>query len=95
MIRWDISDPDGRSGEVDPGVSGISVEAWRESALALRLEWEFLDYSTFLPPQKHAAGDLVLQVAEIHQKPIASSVFACARSTMPHCPPLHLAHIYP
>ena len=67
VIRWDISDPDGRSGG-----SGrfwdFEVEAWRESALALRLEWEFLDYSTFLPPQKHAAGDLVLQVAEIHQE---------------------------
>jgi hypothetical protein len=67
VIHWDIADPDGRTGG-----SGrfwdFEVEAWRESALALRLEWEFLDYSPLLPQQTHSAGDLVLQVAEIHQE---------------------------
>lgn len=67
VIHWDLADPDGRTGG-----SGrfwdFEVEAWRESALALRLEWEFLDYSPFHPQQTHTAGDLVLQVAEIHQE---------------------------
>lgn len=67
VIHWDLADPDGRTGG-----SGrfwdFEVEAWRESALALQLEWEFLDYSPFIPQQAHTADDLVLQITEIHQE---------------------------
>ena len=66
VIRWDLADPDGRTGG-----SGrfwdFEIDAWRESALALRLEWEFLDYSPFLP-QTNTAEDLVLQVTEIQRE---------------------------
>lgn len=67
VIRWDSSDPDGRSGG-SRRFWDFEVEAWRESRLALRLEWEFLDYSPFLPQPTQTSGDLVLQVAEIHRE---------------------------
>ena len=67
VIRWDLADPNWRTGGTGH-FWDFGIEAYQESTLALRLEWEFLDYSPFIPEQKHPADDLALQVTEIHQE---------------------------
>jgi ferredoxin-NADP reductase/predicted pyridoxine 5'-phosphate oxidase superfamily flavin-nucleotide-binding protein len=67
VIRWDLSDPHGKTGGTGR-FWDVEIEAWQQSRLALRLDWEFLDYSPFIPEASDAADDLVLQVVDIRQE---------------------------
>jgi predicted pyridoxine 5'-phosphate oxidase superfamily flavin-nucleotide-binding protein len=35
----------------------FEIETWRESRLPMRIEWEFLDYSPYIPRAREAGGD--------------------------------------
>lgn len=47
-ILWDQNDPRGETGGTCRYWE-FSVDAWQQSELPLRIEWEFLDYSPFIP----------------------------------------------
>ncbi|MGB5777357.1 MAG: pyridoxamine 5'-phosphate oxidase family protein [Sedimenticolaceae bacterium] len=66
-IRWDLDDPQRRSGGTGR-FWDFEVERWRESDLALRLQWEFVDFSPFNPVALGDDASLALQVVEISQE---------------------------
>lgn len=65
-IRWDLDDPQALSGGTGR-FWDLEVMRWRESALPLRLTWEFVDYSPFNPGPAATSGHLPLQVVEVRQ----------------------------
>ena len=67
LIRWDLDDPCANTGGTGR-FWDFGIERWRESDLPLRLEWEFLDYSPFIPATCGGDDELRLQIAEIRQE---------------------------
>jgi hypothetical protein len=49
-ILWELDDPAGETGGTGRFWQ-FELEAWRDSILPFRLDWEFLDYSPFIPTQ--------------------------------------------
>lgn len=66
-IRWELDDPQQRSGGTGR-FWDFEVERWRESDLALRLKWEFVDFSPFNPVALEEDASLALHVVEISQE---------------------------
>lgn len=47
-ILWDVDDPQNATGGTQR-FWRFDVSAWRESAIPFRLNWEFIDYSPYIP----------------------------------------------
>jgi len=65
IIRWDLDDAQLRSGGTGR-FWDFEVVRWRESELAMRLDWTFIDFSPFIPQALEENGALTLQIVETH-----------------------------
>jgi len=54
-ILWELDDPAEETGGTRRFWQ-FEIEAWRNSILPFRLDWEFLDYSPFIPTQAAQTG---------------------------------------
>lgn len=53
-LRWDLADRSGETGGT-ARYWEFEIETWRESELPMRLEWQFIDYSPYIPVLKDSA----------------------------------------
>jgi len=67
-LLWEMQDESGETGGTNR-YWDIEIKTWQESESPLQLEWEFLDYSPFIPPVREAgqsaAAKLQLQVERV------------------------------